>query len=750
MKINKEEIKTLQNLSEKYIKESSFHDAKLIYNKLLKIDPDNHFYIARLAYVELLLNNFTEAKTLFLNSISICSNYTEGYNCLGYIFKAEGDFVQAEYYFNQALNINKNYLPALTNLANLMMSKDPLKAIQILTKALSIDNDNVQINYNLGIAYVMIKDYDKAIKFYTNSILINPKFIPALFNLGNLNFSLRRFKKALNFYQQVIEIDSFHADSLSNIGTCLQELGNINKAKFYYKKALENNPNHVNSLNSLAVLYINTCNTNMAINLLKKVVILDSNNPIYLYNLANAFKEKGDFLKSIDYLKKAILLDKYFYKAHADLIHLKHRLCDWEEFENDLVIANRIGIKGDKPIVHLGMLAMYDDPKTDLIRAKRLFKFYFDVEEKSIIIKQKKIIRLGYISANFNDHPVIQLLIRTLELHDSSKFELYLYSLDNHKTDSYTSRIKNLKAKYIPIENLSNSEQIELIRSHDIDIAIDLMGYTKGNNFIIFAHRIAPIQISYLGYPGSTGSDCIDYIIADQYLIPNNMKKYYSEKVVYLPLTYQCNDDQLPRICKSPELNKDVDFNNKFVFTCFNSSYKISPIEFDIWMNLLKRVDESILWLYESSEETKLNLLNSAKIRGIDPKRLVFAETLPLNDHIIRHQNADLFLDTFNYSAGATAFIALKAGTPIIAYEGKSYTSRMSSSILNALGLNKLIARSLSEYEELAFNLATNYEFFDEIKNKLYDLNDNSKFFNSDSFVQDYESLLIQIYSNHI
>ena len=744
-----EYIQSLEHNAEIYFRESKFKDAKLIYLELTDLVTNNYLYLARLAYIELTEKKFESAKSLFLKSISLCSTYVEGYNCLGYIFKEQGELDNAKNCYDEALKIDNNYIPALSNLAILIMNKEPKYAEQLLRKAESLQKDNPGINFNLGNVYVILKDYKKAIKYYSNAIRIKPDFHLAMFNLGNVNFELRQFKKASSFYMQAIQLDNQNVDLYSNVGTCHKEMGDFKKATAFYIKALKLNPKHIHTLNNLAVIMLDKQKFDKALSLLREVVKIDSNNPIYLFNLANVFKEKSEFLESLKYLKRAVTLDKYFFKAHAELIHLKGRLCIWDDYLNDLKIASKIGIQGNYPIVHLGMFALHDDPFADLERSRRFYKTYFYGKDNFIESKESKLIRLGYISANFNDHPVIQLLIRTLELHDTSKFDIYFYSLDSSREDTYSNRLKQIDAKFFHIDSLSDYESIKLIRSHNLDLAIDLMGYTKGNNFTLFANRIAPIQISYLGFPGTTGSDCIDYIIADKFLIPNSFKKYYSEKVIYLPLSYQCNDDKLPKINQAYVSKRDNKFKDKFVFVCFNSSYKITPREFSIWMNLLKKVDHSVLWLYESSSTVKANILQIVEKNGIDINRLFFAKALPLDQHLLRHRNADLFLDTFNYSAGATAFISLKACTPIVAYEGNTYTSRMSSSILKSLGLSNLVARDAVQYEEIAHNLATNNQFFQEIKNKLYDLNQNSIFFNSNKFVEDYESLLTQVYLNH-
>ncbi len=371
-------IETLEKLAEKYIRESKYIEARLIYCELIDLNSNNYIYLARLGYIELLLKNFQEATSHFLKATSICSNYVEGYNCLGYIAKIQGDFVKAKFYYNQALTLDQNYAPALTNLAVLVMNQEPEKAKQLLKKAYSINSESSDINFNLGLVHMILKDYKEAINFYSKAIQLNPNFILAIFNLGNARFFLRQFEDALNLYQKVIELDDSYFDAYSNIGTCLKELGDSSHAIEFYKKALKINPLHIHSLSNLAVLMIEKGNVKSAISLLKKVIKIDPNNPINLYNLAISFKENGQFLDSIRSLERAVSLDKDFFKAYAELIHLKARLCLWTDYSSDVRIASKIGIEGDNPIVHLGMFAMHDDPKLDLIRSKRLYQHSFN------------------------------------------------------------------------------------------------------------------------------------------------------------------------------------------------------------------------------------------------------------------------------------------------------------------------------------------------------------------------------------
>jgi predicted O-linked N-acetylglucosamine transferase (SPINDLY family) len=328
-------------------------------------------------------------------------------------------------------------------------------------------------------------------------------------------------------------------------------------------------------------------------------------------------------------------------------------------------------------------------------------------------------LRIGYISADFNEHPLSYLLIRTLELHNRDHFKIYAYSCHGEDSGKMRERIKNAVDVFVDIKKMSNHDAVKRIQKDEIDILIDLTGYTKGGRTDIFQYRPAPIQINYIGYPGTMGADFIDYLMADRTLIPDQMQQYYREKIIYLPNCYQPNDNT--RVISDKVLTKSEMGlpDDGFVFCCFNKSYKITSTEFDIWMRLIAKVDKSVLWLLSSNKWAEKNLKEAASIRGISSDRIVFAQKIPHADHLARLKLADLFLDTFNYNAGATATDALWSGLPLITKMGQGYTARMAGSILSAIGLSELIVTEESQYEKLALRLATAPGELIQIRKKL-------------------------------
>ena len=316
--------------------------------------------------------------------------------------------------------------------------------------------------------------------------------------------------------------------------------------------------------------------------------------------------------------------------------------------------------------------------------------------------------------------------------------------------DAMKKRISKAFDKFYDLRLKTEDEIVKFSRELKIDIAIDLMCFTKYHKFGIFVKRCAPIQVNYLGYPGTSGTNYLDYIIADKIIIPKESQKYYSEKIVYLPNTYQANDSTKKisdKIFTREELGLPKD---GFVFCCFNNNYKITPQVFDVWMRLLERVENSVLWILSENINISKNLKKEATLRGIDFNRIVFAERIKMNEHLARQKVADLFIDTFPYTGHTTASDALWVGLPVLTRIGKSFASRVSASLLNAIGLSALATNSEKEYEDLAIELATNSAKLKEIKNKLKNNRNTKPLFNTQIFARNIEKAYSLMYERYL
>jgi predicted O-linked N-acetylglucosamine transferase (SPINDLY family) len=393
----------------------------------------------------------------------------------------------------------------------------------------------------------------------------------------------------------------------------------------------------------------------------------------------------------------------------------------------------------DSPSTHRSCSEMY-------IKEKFPLNSVLGAIPKSIT---KNKIRLGYYSADFRTHAVAILIAELIEIHNKEQFELIAFSLGPDVKDEMQNRISKAFDQFIDVHNESDQAVAKLSRQLGIDIAIDLGGLTADCRTGIFSFRAAPIQVNYLGYPGTLGADYIDYIIGDKTLIPSKSQEFYAEKVIYLPNSYQVNDRK--RFISDKQfsraelgLPKDV-----FVFCCFNNNYKILPETFDGWMRILTAIEGSVLWLFQDNDWVTNNLKKEAQKRGVSESRLVFAKRLPLDEHLARHRQADLFLDTFPCNAHTTASDALWAGLPVLTMMGESFASRVAASLLTAIGLPELITNSQKDYEALAIELASNPAKLKAIKAKIETNRLTTPLFDTPRFTKHLEDAYTKIYKRY-
>jgi predicted O-linked N-acetylglucosamine transferase (SPINDLY family) len=402
------------------------------------------------------------------------------------------------------------------------------------------------------------------------------------------------------------------------------------------------------------------------------------------------------------------------------------------------------------PFVSLGI---FDDPalhqKIATNYSLQYQKNFDESKNKELRIFDKRKIRIGYFSADFKNHAVASLTVELFELHNKNRFEVFAFSFGVDDKSPVRLRLSQAFDQFIDISGISDLGIAKLSRDMQIDIAIDLGGYTADSRTGIFSYRAAPIQVSYIGYLGTMGADYIDYIIADKTLIPTESQSYYSEKVVYLPNSYQVNDRK--------RLISDRKFTRQelglpehgFIFCCFNNNFKILPATFEGWMRILKVVEGSVLWLFQDNSWAVENLKKEAEKQGISADRLVFAERMPLPEHLARHRQADLFLDTFPYNAHTTASDALWTGLPVLTLIGRSFASRVAASLLNAVGLPELITNTQEEYESLAIELAMNPQKLTDIKLKLAKNRLTTPLFDTPLFTKNLEDAYIKMHERY-
>jgi len=448
---------------------------------------------------------------------------------------------------------------------------------------------------------------------------------------------------------------------------------------------------------------------------------------------------------------KALALTPSLPQVEGARLYTKMILCDWSQFSSEcerLTQSVRCGNLATQPFeCTIVSPSPADQLKCAQIHNQTHFPSSPPIWQGERYEHDR--ICVAYVSADFHEHPVALLLASIFEQHDRKRFETIALSLTPESASEMRTRLKGSFDRFIDVSKRSDMEVAQLLRALEVDIAVDLMGYTAHYRLGIFAHRPSPVQVNYLGYPGTTGSNYIDYILADRIVIPEEQQRFYSEKVVYLPDSFMGTDNKR-KISHTPTRAECGLPASGFVFCSFNNSYKITPTIFDIWMRLLRQIDGSVFWLSGTNETAIQNLRREAESRGVDPQRLVFAARVPRNeDHLARLRLADLFLDTMPYNAHATGSDALWAGLPIVTCLGETFAARVGGSLLQAAGLPDLVTRSLEDYEALALKLARDPALLASVKARLQQNLPNCPLFNTERFTRNLEEAYTTMYKRH-
>ena len=674
------------------------------------------------------------------------------WNMLGAAAAQSGQLDKSICAFEKMVAINPSSAEPYYNMGIALQTQGKLDdAIASYEKALSLKADYAEACNNLGVALKDRGDLGEAIASYKKALSLKPDYAEACNNMGLALKDRGDLGEAIASYKKALSLKPDYAEACNNMGLALKDQGKFDDAIASYEKALSLRPDYAEAYYNLGIAFQNHGQLNRAIASYEKVLSLRPDYAGAYNKLANTFQDQGKLDKAIACYEKALSLEPDYESARAQKLHQQAQICDWSIFDANGLDVSYLGVV-EKCVHPFALLSIEDAPERHRKRSEMYCREAYSCQALAFPKKpsrKPKRIRLGYFSADFKEHPVAYLIAKVLEKHDRDQFEVFGYSLHGNKKSELRQRIINSFDCFSDVQQMSEREVALKARHDRIDIAIDLTGHMQNAHSLIFANRAAPIQINYLGFPGSMGADFIDYIIADRNLIPNDFQKFYSEKPIYLPYHYQAQNDELEIACKTPKRSRLGLPEKGFVFCAINNTYKITPREFDIWMRLLRIVKGSVLWLLESNKWAKENLIKEAAARGVGSERLVFAKRVPHSEYLAQFQCADLYLDTFNYNAGATASNALWAGLPVLTKQGKSYSARMASSLLQSVGLTELITTSESEYENLAMKLAQDPEQIAALQKKLSANRITRPLFKSELFTKHLENGYQQAYKRH-
>lgn len=656
--------------------------------------------------------------------------------------------------------VKKNNFFEAKDLYNSILIKFPnnIRAQNGINKIKKIDNNykNLFINlpdniYNELIILneqklfnVILKNIEQLENEYKNSFeLYNFKGV-ALYQLGKID-------QAINCFVKSIKLNSNFHESFNNIANCYQTQNRTNEAIKNFKKSIDIKPSFFEGYYNLANCYKQTCQFNLAKTNYLKSIELNANNINAHYNLGNLYIIEKKHEESIKCFEEILKIDKDHNMSLSHKTHQELHIGKWSENNKVKLVENLMVY--NKAAMPFEILSIIDDIKIQQKASILYAKNKFSQKLNNIIshdVARKTIIRIGYFSSDFYNHATMHLMIKLFQYHDQNHFQIFLYDYGTNKPDKMTERIKNQPVIYKKVSSLSDQEIISIVRQDHIDIAVDLKGYTGGGRPGLFCYKIAPIQASFLGYPGTLGFKEMDYIIGDSTVIPVGHDCYYNEKIVRLPNSYQINDNS--RFVPEKKFsNSNLGLpNDCFIFCNFNNNYKINKVVFDIWIRLLKNTENSVLWLLESNSIIKNNLIDYASSKGISKNRIIFAPKMNINDHLSRHLNADLFLDTFTYNAHTTGSDALWCGIPIITKIGSSFPSRVGASLLKAVDLEKLITKTSDEYYQLAHFYSQNEVELQKIKDLLVKNRNKYTLFNSQLFSKNIERAYMLMIKNYL
>ena len=671
----------------------------------------------------------------------------------GLLLAQSGHPVEAIKFLQSALHINPNE-PAVNN--NLGITFHDLGkyglAIESYNKAISVKPNYDEAFYNRGLAYQSLGNLNLAQTDYENAYQINPRHIGALTNLGNVFQLKKKYEDAILCYQKAIDLNSNFAQPFNNRGNLYHDLQMYENALEDYARALTINPNYAEALSNRGNTQHALKKFDEALKSYTLAINLKNNYVDVRYNRANLLCELGRFEDALVDFEKAMEINSQFPYLKGVRLATKMRICDWTNFEEESLNLKE-GISNFQRVSQ----PFWVFPLSDSLEIqKKAAQIWVDdkhpqIIDNSFMVSRRSTgqkIKLAYFSADFHEHATMYLMAQLFELHDKSKFEIFGFSFGPDTKDAMRARAVSAFDHFYDVRDKTDQEVAKISRDIGIDIAVDLKGFTQNYRAGIFAHRAAPIQINYLGYPGTMAAEYIDYIIGDRIIIPEEMQNKYQEKVLYMPSTYQANDGAR-KVSEHHYTRNDFGLPEQgFVFCSFNNNYKITPLVFDSWVTILNLVEGSVLWLLEDNSWASANLRREAAARGLDPGRLIFAKRMPLAEHLARHRLADLFLDTFPCNAHTTASDALWAGLPLITMAGEALASRVAASLLHAVGLPDLVADNQKQYRDLAICLGNSAQKLKNIKLRLSENLAKSPLFDVKKYTYDLEALYINAFNS--
>lgn len=605
-------------------------------------------------------------------------------------------------------------------------------------------------------------DIEGALELLKKALAQNPNDIAIQIDIANLYATNKKFLEATIYFRQLLSLTNGNEDIKQGLTFCLAEIGNnyqLNRkyklAKDTFEEALTHDPNNSDYLFNYGNALFSLNQFDSAIDAYQGSINNNSIKPDAdtYNNLGNAYRRLGKNKDAIKFYKKALEINPELIHSKVELTHLMQHICEWENIDIFFdEIKNHIANKPKGKISPFTVLSMPNLNNKDHLRVATTWSEQIKIKPLSKIntpIKDK--LTIGYLSADFRKHPLYYLIFDILKNHNKKIFNIKLFYSGLNEPSNEHEQFKKLGYQFINLSKESDAQGAQLIRDEEVDILVDLSGFTQNSRSFIAAYKPARYHINWLGFAGSMGfhyqKPLFDFILADKYIIPDGKINDYAEKVLYLPHCYQPNIANRPKLI--PKTKIDYGFNdNTFIYASFSQPIKITKDQFHIWMKLLKNSPSADLWLLESNNLYKENLWLHAKRNGIEENRVKFAPKVSIEEHINRHQIIDLFLDTFPYNAHTSTSDAIWAECPVLTLSGQTFASRVAGSILKEINCEELITNDGDEYYDKALKLYKNPKELLRIKQKIVTGKNNSILFKPNIFTANLEKIYRDLFTS--
>lgn len=720
--------------------------AAAAYQQVLQMQPDHCGALVELGIVRHGQQAYAEAGALFARACRLAPDSVAAHFNMGLLMQDEGRFRQAIACFQRAFELDPDLVAALRLQAESHSRLGETgSAMAAFQQALNLAPDDGATYHSMGQAYQRQGDLAKAAAAYQQAIDRQSDMAPSWNNLGNVCKAQGDTQRAEACYRQAMALSPQRAEFVNNLAVLLKESERLFAALPLFQKAVQLAPGYVDAWINRGAAEMAAGQYAPAAESLKHALHLRPDDATANLYLGTVYSNQGRYGQARTHLNAAIRKNPEMAAACANLIPVLQQICDWAHLADvclQMDRFNRKALAAGRSVAEPAFVSLTrtEDAAVNVNIARSWSRDLCRRIQSQARPPQwaagKKRLTIGYLSGDFRNHPVAHQIRSLFALHDRSRFQIRAYSFGPNDNSDLRRQLETDCDHFSEIIALDLHSAAEQIRRDQVDILVDLMGHTQGHRMGICALRPAPIQVSFMGFLGSSGAAFIDYLIADRTVVPPSAAPDYSESLVWMPDCYQINDHRQPIAAESGNRENQGFAAHGFVFCCFNNQFKLTAAVFQDWMQILNAVPDSVLWLARGHRLALENLRRQAGICGVNPDRLVFAPKIALPEHLARLQLADLALDTTPYNGGATTSNALWAGVPVLSLKGARFVSRMSASALRAVGLPEMVVDTRRQYVQKAIALATHPQEMARLRQRLADNRLTAPLFDTPAYVR--------------